>query len=115
MRIEQEKSSYLEDFDLVTQSLIDAILKQQDVFEAVHDAQVTEMKKLHGEMVLRVKNEHATTRNEIIEAMALNNQTEHEITRQIIQEVWVSVPLTLLRLRLTLLATRTGATCNCTT
>lgn len=115
MRIEQEKSSYLEDFDLVTQSLIDAILKQQDVFEAVHDAQVTEMKKLHGEMVLRVKNEHATTRNEIIEATALNNQTEHEITRQIIQEVWVSLPLTPLRLRLTFLATRTGPTSNCTT
>ena len=112
LRIEQEKSSYLKDFDLVTQSLVNAILKQQDVFEAVHDAQVAEMKKLHGEMVLRVKNEHATTRNEIIEATALNNQAEHEITRQIIQEVWVSVPLTRLRLRLTFLATRTGATSN---
>ncbi|OCK72799.1 hypothetical protein K432DRAFT_430890, partial [Lepidopterella palustris CBS 459.81] len=86
-RLELDHSDRLKDLDLATQGVISAIVEQQDVFNAVHNTQVALIGTLHSETVLRVKDEHATTRREIIRETALNIQAEHAITRKLIQEM----------------------------
>jgi len=90
--------SRLMDLDLATQGVLKAIVKQQDVFIAVHDTQSALLRTLHSEMVLRVKDEHATTRREVIGKTAFNIQTEHAITRNMIQDIRVRVFLSRIRL-----------------
>ena len=56
----------------------------------MHDTQVALMGTLHSRTVSRVKDEHATTRREIIGETASNIQAENAITRrEIIQEIRV--------------------------
>ncbi|KAF2183820.1 hypothetical protein K469DRAFT_710189 [Zopfia rhizophila CBS 207.26] len=86
LRLELDHSDRLKNLDLAAQGVLDAIVKQQDVFKAVHNTQIALMGTLQSETVLRVKDEHATTRREIIRETALNIQAEHAITRKIIQE-----------------------------
>jgi hypothetical protein len=91
-----DHSNRLEDLDSATRGVLDAIIKQHDVFKAVHDAQIDLMKNLHNDTLSRVENEHTTTRREIIGETAFNIQAEHAITRQtIIQEIRVRVLLSL--------------------
>ncbi|KAF2185377.1 TPR-like protein [Zopfia rhizophila CBS 207.26] len=87
LRLEVDHTDRLKDLNSTTQGVLDAIANQQDVFKAVHDTQITLMGTLHSKTVLRVKNEHAATRREIIGEMALSIQAEHAITRKIIQEI----------------------------
>ena len=102
MRLKLDHTDCLKDLDLTTQGVLDAIIKQQDIFKAVHDTQITLMGALHSKVVLRVKDKHTITRREIIRATASNIQTEHAITRhKIIQEIWVRPLSNLLLLSLT--------------
>jgi hypothetical protein len=95
LRIELDHSGRLKDLDLATQRVLDAIVKQQDVFKAVHDTQIALLGTLHSETVLRAKDEHATTRREIIGETAFNIQAEHAITRKMIREIRVRELLSL--------------------
>ena len=105
LRLKLDHTDCLKDLDLATQGVLNAIVKQQDVFGAVHDTQIALMVTLHSEVVSRVKDEHAITRREIVGATALNIQAEHAITRrEIIQEIWVRPLSNLLLLSLTFLA-----------
>jgi len=106
LRLKVDHTDHLKDLNSITQGVLNAIVKQQDVFEAMHNMQITLMGTLHSEMVLRVKDEHAITRREIIGETALNIQAEHAITRrEIIQEIQVRPPSRLLLLSLTFPAT----------
>jgi hypothetical protein len=58
-----EQSSRLEDLDLATKRIVDAIIEQHDVFQAAHNTQIA----LHGETVTKIQEEHAITRREIIQ------------------------------------------------
>jgi hypothetical protein len=61
-----EQSDCLQDLDLATKNIVDAIVKQQDIFHAAHDTQLTLMRTLHEETAVNVSDEHKTTRHEII-------------------------------------------------
>ncbi|KAF2175016.1 hypothetical protein K469DRAFT_756484 [Zopfia rhizophila CBS 207.26] len=61
LRLESDHIDHFKNLDSVTQEILDAIIKQQDVFKAVHDTQSAQIRTLHSKMVLRVKNEHVTT------------------------------------------------------
>jgi hypothetical protein len=96
LRFGLDHSNRLNDLDLVTRGVVDAIVKQQDVFKAVHDTQIALMGTLHNEMLSKAENEHTTTRREIIGEAVSNIQAEHAITRQtIIQEIRVRALLSL--------------------
>ena len=97
-RLRLDHSDRLKDLDLATQRVLDAVVKQQDVFKAVHNTQIALMGTLHGKTILRVKDEHETTRREIIGETALNIQAEHAITRRLIHDIRVRLLLSLLRL-----------------
>jgi len=52
----------LEKLDLATKSILDAIVDQQDVFQAAHEAQLTLTKTLHEDTMRNIDD----TRQEII-------------------------------------------------
>jgi hypothetical protein len=58
-----ERSDHLEDLDLATKRIVDAIIKQHNVFQAAHDTQIA----LHKETVTTIQEEHAITRRKIIQ------------------------------------------------
>ena len=90
LRLKLDHTDCLKDFDLTTQRVLDAIIKQQDVFTAVYNTQIALMGTLHSEVVLKVKDEHTITRREIIGATTSNIQAEHATTRrEIIREIRV--------------------------
>jgi hypothetical protein len=95
LRTRLDHLHHIKDLDLVTKGVIKAIAKQQDVFIAAHDTQITLLETLHSETVLRIKDEHATTRREVIGEISLNIQAEHAITRNMIQEIRVRVLLSI--------------------
>ena len=66
-QVSQFKLEQSDRLDLTTQKIVDAIVTQQDIFHAVHDTQITLIRALHGETVLNIQDEHATTRREIIQ------------------------------------------------
>jgi len=57
-----EQSHRLESLDLIANKIADAIIDQQDVFQAAHDADLTLMRTLHEETVTKIVDEHETTR-----------------------------------------------------
>jgi hypothetical protein len=75
---------------VATQGILDAILKHQDVFEAVYETQVATIRALHNEVVSRVENEHTTTRLKVIRETALIIQDEHVRTHNVLQDIQVS-------------------------
>lgn len=84
-----DHSDRLKDLDIATKGVLDAIVRQQDVFNALYNKQISLMGMLHRETVLSIEDEHTNTRREIIGETAFNIQAEHVITRKIIQEIWV--------------------------
>lgn len=71
--------------------ILDAVVKQQDVFSGLNDTQSAVIGTLHNEMAFQVKEEHQNTQRTIIDGAALSIQAEHAITRrEIIQEIRVS-------------------------
>jgi hypothetical protein len=61
-----EQSDCLKDLDLVTKMVVDAIIKQEDVFLAAHDAQLSLMRTLHNDTVTKIEDQHEITRHEIV-------------------------------------------------
>jgi len=61
-----EQSDRLKDLDLITKKVVDAIIKQEDVFLAAHDAQLSLMRTLHNDTVTKIEDQHEITRHEIV-------------------------------------------------
>jgi hypothetical protein len=61
-----EQSDRLRDLDLITKKVVDAIIKQEDVFLATHDAQLSLMRTLHNDTVTKIEDQHEITRHEIV-------------------------------------------------
>jgi hypothetical protein len=61
-----EQLDRLKEFDLTTQKVVDAIIKQEDVFLAAHDAQLSLMRTLHNDTVTEIVDQHEITRHEIV-------------------------------------------------
>ena len=61
-----EQSDRLKDLDLIPKKAIDAIIKQEDVFLAAHDAQLSLMRTLHNDTITEIVDQHETTRHEIV-------------------------------------------------
>jgi hypothetical protein len=57
-RFIQERSDFVETLDSTTKKIVDAITKQEDVFRAAHDAQISLLETIQDELVI--------TRREII-------------------------------------------------
>lgn len=63
----REGSNRLKDLDITTKRIVDAIIKQEDVFRTAHNTQITLMGTIHEETVSKIQDEHAITRREIIQ------------------------------------------------
>ncbi len=61
-QFKREHLNGLEKLDLATKSILDAIVDQQDVFQAAHEAQLTLTKTLHEDTMRNIDD----TRQEII-------------------------------------------------
>jgi hypothetical protein len=61
-----EQSDRLKDLDLITKKVVDAIIKQEDVFLAAHDALPSLMRTLHNDTVTKIEDQHEITRHEIV-------------------------------------------------
>ena len=61
-----EQSDRLKDLDLITKKVVDAIIKQEDVFLAANDAQLSLMRTLHNDTVTKIEDQHEITRHEIV-------------------------------------------------
>lgn len=61
-----EQSDRSGDLDLITKKVVDAIIKQEDVFLATHDAQLSLMRTLHNDTVTQIEDQHEITRHEIV-------------------------------------------------
>jgi hypothetical protein len=89
-QVKSEQSVRFKGLDLTTQKIIDAIIQQQDVFEAAHDTQIALMDIIHQDTVSMIQNEHAISRRKIIGETVSSIRDEHEITRRdIIRELRV--------------------------
>jgi hypothetical protein len=75
---------------MATQGILDAILKHQDVFEAVCETQAATIRTFHNEILSRVETEHTTTRLEVIRETALIIEDEHVRTHNVLQDIQVS-------------------------
>jgi hypothetical protein len=64
-QFKSEQSGRFKGLDLTTQKIIDAIIQQQDVFEAAHDTQIALMGTIHRDTISMIQDEHAITRREI--------------------------------------------------
>jgi hypothetical protein len=84
-----DHSDHLEGLDQATKAVLDTIVRQQDVFNAMHNKQIFLMGTLHSETLLGIKDEHATTRHEIISETAFNIQAGHALTCKMVREIWV--------------------------
>ncbi len=84
-----DHSDHLKDLDLATKAVLDAIVRQQDVFSAMHKKQISLMGTSHSETLLSIKDEHTTTRHEIISETPFNIQAGNALTRKMVREVWV--------------------------
>ncbi|KAF2463570.1 uncharacterized protein BDR25DRAFT_362751 [Lindgomyces ingoldianus] len=73
--------------DMATRGILDAILKHQDVFEAVYETQAATIRASHNEVVSRLETEHTTARLEVIRETALIIEDEHVRTRNVLQEI----------------------------
>lgn len=67
MSLESSHRDHLKNNDLVGQGIVDAIIKQQDVFHIMHDMQNAFLGTLHNETASNIQAEHAITRREIIQ------------------------------------------------
>lgn len=65
-----EQSHRLKVFDLIANKIIDAIINQQDVFQAAHNMHLPLM-TLHKEAVRKIIDEHKATRYEILQEVNL--------------------------------------------
>lgn len=54
------------DLGLKTKKIVDAIIKQEDVFLAAHDAQLSLMRSLHDDTVANILDQHEITRHNIV-------------------------------------------------
>ncbi|KAF2473705.1 uncharacterized protein BDR25DRAFT_311904 [Lindgomyces ingoldianus] len=87
--------------NMATRGILDAILKHQDVFEAVYETQAATIRASHNEVVSRLETEHTTARLDVIRETALIIKDEHVRTRNVLQEIQlilqhILVPLTIL-------------------
>lgn len=76
---------------MISQRIIDAIAKQQDVFEAVHETQTTTIRSLHNDVLSTVEDEHANTRRQVVKETALLIKTEFALTHNVLQDIQVSL------------------------
>jgi hypothetical protein len=89
-QLKSEQSGRFGGLDLTTRKIIDAIIQQQDVFEAAHDTQIALMDTIHQDTVSMIRNEHASSRCKIIGETVSSIRDEHTITRRdIIRELRV--------------------------
>jgi hypothetical protein len=51
---------------MITKMVVDAIIKQEDVFLAALDAQLSFMRTLHNDTVTKIVDQHEATRHEIV-------------------------------------------------
>jgi hypothetical protein len=75
---------------MATQGILDAILKHQDVFEAVCETQAATIRTLHNEVLSRIDAEHTTTRLKVIRETAFIIEDEHVRTHNVLQDIQVS-------------------------
>ena len=68
-----EQSSRFKGLDLTTRKIIDAIIRQQDIFEAAHDTQIALMDTIHQDTVSMIQNEHAISRRDIIRELRVRH------------------------------------------
>jgi len=68
-----EQSDRLKDLDLITKKVVDAIIKQEDVFLAAHDAQLSLMRTLHNDTVTKIEDQHEITRHEIVRLLHIRS------------------------------------------
>jgi hypothetical protein len=61
-----EQCDRLKDLDLKTKKIVDAIIKQKDVFLAAHDAQLSLMQSLHDDTVTNIVDQQEITRHGIV-------------------------------------------------
>ena len=66
-----EQSHRLKALDLIANKIVDAIVNQQDVFQAAHNAHLPLMRTLHKETVTKIVDGHKTTRCEILQEISL--------------------------------------------
>src|SRR5271155_265426 len=89
-QLKSEQSVRFKGLDLTTRKIIDAIIQQQDVFEAAHDTQIALMDTIHQDTISEIQNEHAISRHKIIGETVSSIRDEHAITRRdIIRELRV--------------------------
>jgi hypothetical protein len=89
-QLKSEQSVHFKGLDLTTRKIIDAIIQQQDVFEAAHDTQIALMDTIHQDTVSMIQSEHEISRRKIIGETVASIRDEHEITRRdIIRELRV--------------------------
>src|SRR5882762_2131773 len=69
----REGSNRLKDLDITTKRIVDAIIKQEDVFRTAHNTQITLMGAIHEETVSKIQDEHAITRREIIQEIRVRS------------------------------------------
>jgi tetratricopeptide (TPR) repeat protein len=69
----REGSNRLKDLDITTKRIVDAIIKQEDVFRVAHYTQITLMGAIHEETVSKIQDEHAITRREIIQEIRVGS------------------------------------------
>src|SRR5947209_8791466 len=72
-RLKSEQSGRFKGLDLTTRKIIDAIIQQQDVFEAAHDTQIALMDTIHQDTVSMIQNEHAITRRDIMRELQVRH------------------------------------------
>jgi hypothetical protein len=65
-QLKLEQSDLLEDLDLITKKVVDAIIKQEDIFLAAHDTQLSLMRTLHNDTVTKIVDQHEITRHEVV-------------------------------------------------
>src|SRR5277367_6209990 len=72
-QFKSEQSVRFKGLDLTTRIIIDAIIQQQDIFEAMHDTQIALMDTIHQDTVSMIQNEHAITRRDIIRELQVRH------------------------------------------
>jgi hypothetical protein len=63
--LEVSLHAHVKDSDEATKRIIDAIIKQRDIFETVSQAQGVEFLKLHQDTWVTIENQHVMTREEM--------------------------------------------------
>ena len=69
----REGSDRPKDLDITTKRIVDAIIKQEDVFRTAHNTQITLVGTIHEETISKIQDEHAITRRDKIQEIRVRS------------------------------------------